>query len=251
MTSISLTRGERFKDARTVHNKNGTQTIQVVETQTGVSASMLSNLENDEKKRGVSYKIVAKLAKYYGVTSDYLLGLTDTPSYNLDLRAASEYSGLSASVLERFSLLKNGEGRSRIEALNLLMSAGLFGRLLDSAADFMFAARDCDKFVRDDFGETERKSAREDFPYSSTPETDLEDQIELAELVYDAFTHSRNQLRSDFDYLLDYVFDFYRQSFLLEEYIDSLKQSSETYGRGSGRSAYRIWRSDNGETRSE
>lgn len=70
-----LTRGERFKDARTVHNRHGSQTMKAVENATGVSASLIADLENDEKERKVNYIDVATLAKHYGVTTDWLCGL--------------------------------------------------------------------------------------------------------------------------------------------------------------------------------
>lgn len=72
-----LTRGERFKDARTVHNIHGSQTMNAVQESTGVSASLIADLENDEKSRKVNYIDVATLAAHYGVTSDWLCGLSD------------------------------------------------------------------------------------------------------------------------------------------------------------------------------
>lgn len=76
----TLTRGERFKDARNVHNKNGKQTMGAVEQDTGVSASLISALENDNSERSVGYDKVAILAKHYGVSADWLLCLTEDPA---------------------------------------------------------------------------------------------------------------------------------------------------------------------------
>lgn len=73
----TLTRAERFKDARTVHNIHGKQTMNAVQEATGVSASLIADLESDERSRKVNYMDVAKLAKHYGVTSDWLLGLSE------------------------------------------------------------------------------------------------------------------------------------------------------------------------------
>lgn len=72
-----LSRGERFKDARTVHNQHGSQTMNAVQNDTGVSASLIADLENDEKDRKVNYIDVATLARHYGVTTDWLCGLAD------------------------------------------------------------------------------------------------------------------------------------------------------------------------------
>ena len=74
-----LTRGERFKDARIVHNRNGKQTMDEVATATGVSKSLIQSLEDDSINRSVGYDKVAKLAAHYRVTTDFLLGLSDDP----------------------------------------------------------------------------------------------------------------------------------------------------------------------------
>lgn len=75
-----LTRGERFKDARIVHNRNGKQTMDEVATATGVSKSLIQSLEDDSINRSVGYDKVAKLAAHYRVTTDFLLGLSNDPS---------------------------------------------------------------------------------------------------------------------------------------------------------------------------
>ena len=74
-----LTRSERFKDARVVHNQNGKQTMAQVSTATTVSQSTISDLENDDSERRVNYENVVSLAKHYGVSADFLLGLSDDP----------------------------------------------------------------------------------------------------------------------------------------------------------------------------
>ena len=75
-----LSRGERFQDARQVHNKNGRQTMDEVASAIKIKKSMLSDLENDDIQRDVKCSYIALLSKYYGVSSDFLLGLTDDPS---------------------------------------------------------------------------------------------------------------------------------------------------------------------------
>lgn len=89
----TLTMGERFKDARTVHNKNGKQTTDAVFEATGISKSTLSNIENDKRDPGAD--VIRKLAKHYGVSTDYLLGLTDIKTPETNARAVISYTGLS------------------------------------------------------------------------------------------------------------------------------------------------------------
>lgn len=88
-----LTMGERFKDARTVHNKHGKETTGAVAEATGVSKSTLSEIENDSRIPGA--KIIAELARHYGVSSDYLLGLSDVITPDTTAQAVIAYTGLS------------------------------------------------------------------------------------------------------------------------------------------------------------
>ena len=88
-----LTMGERFKDARTVHNKHGKETTGAVAEATGVSKSTLSEIENDSRVPGA--KIIAELARHYGVSTDYLLGLSDVITPDATAQAVIAYTGLS------------------------------------------------------------------------------------------------------------------------------------------------------------
>ncbi len=92
----TLTRAERFKDARTVHNIHGKQTMNAVQEATGVSASLIADLESDERSRKVNYMDVAKLAKHYGVTLDWLCGLSEDHHVN---PCASSELGLSENSI--------------------------------------------------------------------------------------------------------------------------------------------------------
>lgn len=105
-----LTRGERFKDARTVHNKNGSQSMDEVYNTTGVSASMIKDLEDDDKNRSVGYDKIAALAKHYGVSADYLLGLSPNPTTDKDVDAICNYTGLSDTAIENLNTFSaNGD----------------------------------------------------------------------------------------------------------------------------------------------
>lgn len=95
----SLTIGERFKDARTVHNQHGKQTMSEVEAATGVKKSLISELENDSE-REIGYTKIIALAKHYGVSTDYLLGISDTQSIDTNVKAVMQYTGLTESNVE-------------------------------------------------------------------------------------------------------------------------------------------------------
>ena len=69
---IRLTFQDRLKDLRTERGL----TLDELATETAISRSALGKYESDECKE-VSHASIVTLAKYYGVTSDYLLGLSE------------------------------------------------------------------------------------------------------------------------------------------------------------------------------
>lgn len=101
---VKLTRGERFKDARIVHNQHGKQTMDEVAAATGLQKSLIQALEDDSANRSVGYDKVAKLAAHYHVSADYLLGLSDVVSPNTEIRAMCDSLGLSEKTVKTFEL---------------------------------------------------------------------------------------------------------------------------------------------------
>ena len=120
-----LTRGERFKDARIVHNQHKKQTMDEVATATGVSKSLIQSLEDDSVNRSVGYDKVAKLAAHYRVTTDYLLGLSDDP---FPMPSVVDDLGLSIKAVDAIERLEmfdtpNGQlqfGNASSHALDIL-----------------------------------------------------------------------------------------------------------------------------------
>ncbi len=78
---MALSIQERLKDLRVEH---GLTLEQLVE-QTHLSKSALGSYEAEDFK-DISHYALIKLAKFYGVTTDYLLGLAETKNHpNADL----------------------------------------------------------------------------------------------------------------------------------------------------------------------
>ncbi len=113
-----LTRGERFKDARTSINQHGKQTMKAVEQNTGVSASLIKDLEDDNSTRSVGYDKVAVLAKHYGVSANWLLGLTGDPAI---MPSATDELGLKPSVVQ---MLTKEWAEEKQEAQNWIEETG-------------------------------------------------------------------------------------------------------------------------------
>ena len=72
-----LTIQERIKDLRVENNL----TLEQLAEKTGLSSSALGNYETNEYK-DISHFAIIKLAKFYGVTTDYLLGFSETKKHS-------------------------------------------------------------------------------------------------------------------------------------------------------------------------
>lgn len=102
---MDLTRGERFKDARTIYNQHGKQTMDEVEAATGIKKSLIQALEDDENNRDVGCSKVVTLATHYHVTADFLLGFSNDPYAKCNV---IDELGISPAVADRFIKLKCG-----------------------------------------------------------------------------------------------------------------------------------------------
>lgn len=72
MNPAVLTLDERFKDLRVARK----ETLEDVAAHTGISKSTIAHYEKMATNQKSAF-VVAALAKYYGVSADYLLGLKD------------------------------------------------------------------------------------------------------------------------------------------------------------------------------
>ncbi len=70
---VQLTMAERLKDLRVIDKK---LTLEQLAEQTGLSKSALGKYENEDRG-DINHYAIQKLAKFYGVSTDYLLGLTE------------------------------------------------------------------------------------------------------------------------------------------------------------------------------
>ena len=114
---VKLTIPERLRDLRA---ERGTDLADVAAA-TRLSASALSTYENDERK-DISHRAVIALASYYGVTADYILGLTEIKNHpNAELHELR----LDDNAMR---LLKSGEINNRL--LCEIMAHDGFQRLM-------------------------------------------------------------------------------------------------------------------------
>lgn len=85
----SNTLSERLEECR---KKKGVKQIEVAD-RLNVHRSMISHYESGTRKPNLEGLIM--LADFYNVSLDYLVGRTDTPTTDKDLRFVCDYTGLS------------------------------------------------------------------------------------------------------------------------------------------------------------
>lgn len=68
-----------------------------------VSQTYISAIIN-KKVKSPGADIVYKISQYFNVSADYLLGLSDVPTYDTELKAVCQYIGCSHEIVE---FLKN------------------------------------------------------------------------------------------------------------------------------------------------
>ena len=143
---------ERFKSARTDYNANGSQTMAQVANATGVPQSVISDLERDPNKdadhptapRKVAYQTVAVLAKHYGVSGNFLLGLPEGKEYDIKIIAADKL-GLSTKAVENIEKVKQDADNDpyfhrMLDALNSILGGEQLQTFLGYIANAEIAA---------------------------------------------------------------------------------------------------------------
>lgn len=79
-------------------------TLRDLESATGISRSALNNYKRDVSECGINN--VVKLAKYFGVSADYLLGLSDAETNDKDVQFICDYTRISAEAVESLKYRK-------------------------------------------------------------------------------------------------------------------------------------------------
>lgn len=131
-------RDEDFpKRLRQLISEDG-RVLEVIAADVQVSKTNLSDWQTGKTMpRADSLRL---LAKYFNVTTDYLLGLTDARTIDADLRAVAEYLGISDAAAKTIHDFKNKEIKNHFfrPLENLMKASGSFMR---SASELSYQNR--------------------------------------------------------------------------------------------------------------
>ena len=73
--------------------------------------NMVANKKRSEAGLGMNITYLYALSDFFGVSADYLLGLSDAPTSNKDIKAICEYTGLSESAVESLRYHKSNKDK--------------------------------------------------------------------------------------------------------------------------------------------
>lgn len=90
-----LTLGEKIKEIRKEHNLNQSEFGELF----GLTQNTITNIEND--KRFPTYEILIEIAKRFNISVDYLLGLSEAKTNNIELKAICDYTGLTEEAVNK------------------------------------------------------------------------------------------------------------------------------------------------------
>ena len=177
---------ERLEDLIVQKKKRGTSQNQIAE-EIGITPSSLSSYASDSKEAGINS--LCKIAKYFGVSTDYLLGMSDNPSTNIKLREITNKYGLTNEALRELANLKKYEtleSKAALTFINAMIESLRSGTVSDSTNSLWLLSQtliaytinnELNRLYRDDKEEKnkkERKKAKEEeFPVSEPKKTDI------------------------------------------------------------------------------
>lgn len=123
MDKVKLSVAERLEDIRKNTNglnRFGAETLREVEERTGISHSFISKNETGTNENLAK---LIQLAQHYGVSMDYICGLSETSSPNIEDQAICKRTGLSEAALKNILFAsENDNSGILLPTLNLLLS---------------------------------------------------------------------------------------------------------------------------------
>ena len=130
-----LTIGGKLKKLRKAEG----MTQQVLADEFNIKQDDISRYEND--KQELNLYILSLYCKRFKVSADYLLGLTENPTVDTDVRAVCDYTGLSEEAIHclRYSVTtwqKSNPPKDTLLIFNRFVEDGQFSLLAEAMTDY-------------------------------------------------------------------------------------------------------------------
>lgn len=177
---------ERFKQLVTQSKKPR----EAIANAIGCDTSTITKHFNGD--RNISTEYIIKYAKYFNVSSDFLLGLTDTPVTDKDKQYISDYTGLQDFIIDKLhNHSTNNNDYMRI--VNLFMYFDCFDTLIEYIELYLNSVADYEKFVQ---------QSKSDLKTSHTSADDI---AIKEKLLKQKISLSNFEITQNFNYLISHV----------------------------------------------
>lgn len=118
------------------------ESLHITAEAVGVTAQSLSLYEKGQ--RTINIDLLKRLAEYFGVSADYLIGLSDTAALDTDMKAVCEFTGLTEESIENIvnNLSERGEPeelRDDMQRVNHILNEFLSSTCFTAMVHYCFA----------------------------------------------------------------------------------------------------------------
>lgn len=111
----------------------------------GISRAALGYYETGKRKPDAD--IICKLCKYYHVSSDYLLGLSDIKKPDITIQGIASETGLSENVINKLCYYKDRMTKFT-DSLNIVLKSPNFENALSEVKKYMDAVKMTDELTK-------------------------------------------------------------------------------------------------------
>lgn len=145
----------------------GDKTLQEVADSIGITRVALGYYEKGERKPDI--EILYKIADYYKVSADYLLGFSTAKTRDIETQAITEKTGLSESVIEKLCYYHKHTGfRSYTQSLNIILKSLNFESALCHIGKFMESVKIVNILQKKRMERMESITEDGNYPYSDS-----------------------------------------------------------------------------------
>lgn len=132
--------GQRIGKLRTERNESQEALAKAIDE----ARETIKHWENGTRR--IKAESIVKLSEHFGVTSDYLLGLSNTKSPDVSVQAACELTGLSEGAILATAKHKDDSPCSPLHALDFLLTQQEFFTVLCSVQLAMISCTKDDEY---------------------------------------------------------------------------------------------------------
>ena len=213
--------GEKLKDLRNERNLKLTELAEnVMVDGVPISASTLQRLEDTDKSYNAGYKEIMALAKFYGVSTDYLMDMTDNRGYKLvginELSLTDEaIEVLNSKKLNNrliSELISHPEFQKLLSAIEVYIDRKVLAQMNKMNAMYKFA----------------EQTIRENFEVADNDEV----MTSLQEAVINEDEYLRYRISERFNIIMKSLFDAHKKDAPpteQEEIAKEIKDAAKTY----------------------